>query len=295
MKEIISKIVGRISDFDPGSNILVDNIAVPVSSLSFSIPSSDFSRIAFVDGGNAEVVGSANYSLQLAKLYYCIYDGKKKIKQQLDRFYILAIVDKDKVRVECFGRDLSFEIGLNDVSLRTGFYAVSPQRVAEHARKLAEFGLVSELSKEQFVVRDGDLDDSAVLESVFLKKSVNTVGLAKTNSLFTDSGASAVSVVQKHAPGGVWCCKLTDSISIVKLHSKSNYAFVLHSVVPEKVFSLLVQNSSDACFFGYPYGLILADKIARVRKDEVKTALLEFCSAGLKDCVDPHEILNRLS
>ena len=35
-------------------------------------------RIAAVDGGNRELLGAANFSVQLNRVYYCIFDEQKK-------------------------------------------------------------------------------------------------------------------------------------------------------------------------------------------------------------------------
>jgi hypothetical protein len=60
---------------------------------------------------------------------------------------------------------------------------------------------------------------------------------------------------------------------VVKLHKKSNYRFRLEYLKGkseiDEMLGILVENSVDPLFLGYPYGLILADKRARISNDEI--------------------------
>ena len=60
---------------------------------------------------------------------------------------------------------------------------------------------------------------------------------------------------------------------IVKLHASSEYTFLLEiydkqSEFKDLITSNLAFNSKDAVFPGYPYGLILVDRFARVSNEE---------------------------
>ena len=39
-------------------------------------------KISFVDGGNAELLGAANFSLQFIRIYSCTYEQNKRIASQ---------------------------------------------------------------------------------------------------------------------------------------------------------------------------------------------------------------------
>ena len=39
-------------------------------------------RIAFLDGGNQEIVGAPNFSIQINRIYFCIFDGKERISPE---------------------------------------------------------------------------------------------------------------------------------------------------------------------------------------------------------------------
>ena len=101
----------------------------------------------------------------------------------------------------------------------------------------------------------------------------------------------------------------------VKLHPNSEYVFRLEILKDqakmmdkkkqEKCICSLAECSKDASFPGYPYGLIDADRFARVSGIEVCGHNLQFLSfAGssgvlkrLKKCLktsDAHELLNKI-
>ena len=47
-------------------------------------------KIAFVDGGNAEIIGSSNFSLNLTRVSYAVYQNNKKIS--VKKFEMLAFI-----------------------------------------------------------------------------------------------------------------------------------------------------------------------------------------------------------
>ena len=68
----------------------------------------------------------------------------------------------------------------------------------------------------------------------------------------------------------------------MKLHKSSNYLFRFEVFKESRydlneLLSILVENSKDPIFLGYPYGMILADKFARIsnREKEYLQALFQ--------------------
>ena len=72
-----------------------------------------------------------------------------------------------------------------------------------------------------------------------------------------------------------------------------------------EIFNMLAFNSSDATFPGYPYGLLDADKLARVDFNERENQKIQFLSCASKEKVlsrlikclkstDAHDVLNQL-
>ena len=85
-------------------------------------------------------------------------------------------------------------------------------------------------------------------------------------------------------------------ISFIKLNEKSKYIFrfeVYKKQVHDatKMLNLLEENSKDPAFIGYPYGLIEADRFARVSNQE-RDYLRIILQTKLKDKWDSLNILN---
>ena len=75
----------------------------------------------------------------------------------------------------------------------------------------------------------------------------------------------------KNSPQGLWKYRLFEGavpIYVVKLNENSKKCFRVEGQINDEVLSLLVENSKDPTFIGYPYGLIEADKFARVSNEE---------------------------
>ena len=97
-------------------------------------------------------------------------------------------------------------------------------------------------------------------------------------------------------------------IYITKLNSKSRYCFKLevynkirYSI--NQIASLLKNNSRDPVFLGYPYGLIEADRFARVSNSETEYLRMRIKAAagkGWEDietslhAVDAHSVLDNI-
>ena len=68
--------------------------------------------------------------------------------------------------------------------------------------------------------------------------------------------------------------KIKEKTSFVKLHPQAKHVFRFEG--DEEILPLLIYNSNDALFLGYPYGLILIDKIARVSNQEKNSLRMKF-------------------
>src|SRR3989338_977150 len=78
-------------------------------------------RIAFVDGGNAEILSAANFSLSFVRVYTCTFDNSKKVSAKRKEFYVLtnAEFDDDIIyKTEIFSDWLSIpDFSSNDPTL----------------------------------------------------------------------------------------------------------------------------------------------------------------------------------
>ena len=133
----------------------------------------------------------------------------------------------------------------------------------------------------------------------------------------TDKGNSISNALNKFNIDGKWIYNPVVDInslnhqadlSFVKLHETSRYIFRFEIYKKQKenindVISLISNNCKDAVFIGYPYGLIEADKNARISNQEKDMMLTIFSTKFGKDWekikeslsnVDAHKILDNI-
>lgn len=229
-----------------------------------------------------------------------------------------------------------------DPSLMTGRFRVPISRIAETVRRFAEWKyarlvIEQELDEGDAVIRDGSLQTTVTNERKYSSSVVISaveheavlLGLSKTSTLFTSTGYplfAAIAELAEHAAVDHHAWYYYPIVSIdqpdhcaemyaVKLHPNSNYVFRLEFLqeqaqqmsqneINNYLYALSV-NAKDPSFPGYPYGLIDADRFARVSGAETNSQRFQFlsCASGsgvlqrLKQCLrtsDAHERLNQL-
>ena len=281
-------------------------------------------QIAFIDGGNQEILGSSTFSLQLIKIYYCIYQDNKRIKRKtIETFALIDTTSFDgsmKYTLEFFNNISNnpnnnysqSQFDAYDDSLSFGKNRVTPSSIADAARRFMEINTAKKLCEELnrgFIVLDGNLDptvtgESEKLNSLFetaLKNNNSICGLSKTTSLITNAGKSIPAVLDNLKNEGKWyytnLIKIKENkfpdIIVVKLHQNSKYIFRLDIKNKQEIktlMSTLSKNSKDPVFLGYPYGLIEADNFARVSNREIdiiRTQILTKLGSDIKK-IRPH-------
>jgi hypothetical protein len=324
MGELFSRILERIAERtkDSGSVIILPNAEVALSDSCFKpILAQAAKRIAFVDGGNAEILKAPNFSLQFIRLYATVHQDNKRVSQVKKEFYALIVADGKNgltYEVETFDTDFSLQHSFeaNDATLRTGMHLATPTAVADAVRTFAELSLAQEicnqLNKGDVLVRDGDLLPTAThanqyvneLKRVATTRGVLLCGLSKTTTILTDSGNSAAAALQRISPAGMWLYQPPgSSIAFVKLHPKSGHVFrldVLRAEDARLVASALASQATDPVFLGYPYGLIEADQFAQVAGNETARLKLQVRAHGGTAlnahlaAVNAHDTLNQL-
>jgi len=285
-------------------------------------------RVAFIDGGNAEILGSSNFSLQLVRAFASIVSNNKRVDSQKTEFYALTYTEcKDKLitfKTELFPikgilpdkDDLVFDS--MDKTLRTGEFRTAVQKIGDVTRAFSELSLANETDAEMIVL-DGTLEANTTNIGKYFEKlyknKAKICAVSKTVRMFTDSGNNVVSALLKIAPSGRWIyhpvCDINSvthqaDIYFAKLHEKSDYIFKLEHYKEQKpdsdLFSILAANSNDAVFLGYPYGLFDADRFARVSNREVEMRRTDILARSGKiaeliktasTSIDAHSILDK--
>ena len=187
-------------------------------------------RIAWVDGGNRELLRAPNYCVELNRIYFSIFQGRERKPPQLnpriDFFsYVASKIQKSGGKQEIFydanlfpykseyekylpdAKDLSFSS--TDRTITMGNQRAIITSVSSIARRFSEKNFAyeivkNELSEGDIVVLDGSLQNSFKNESKYsnklydigIKKGVIICGLSKTSTLFTDTGASLLGSVR---------------------------------------------------------------------------------------------------
>ena len=265
-------------------------------------------RIAFIDGGNSEILKAANFSLQFIRVYYSVYRENKRVKSRRYEFYLLIKAkEKDNeifYETETFGDKIINNLSFNsfDESILQGKNRASVSFLGNIARRFAELSVIKmvidELNKDDVIVLDGDLEAKYTNEEIYLdgiyrkamEKDIVVSALSKTCGLFTDKGNSVLSVLNEMSEKEEWYYTNVAEINnekhkaemfFIKLNKKSKYTFRFEIFNKQKdkinnVLSLLKNNSLDNVFIGYPYGLIEADRFARVSNRETEYIKTNF-------------------
>lgn len=284
--------------------------------------------LAFVDGGQAEIISSGNFCLSFIKAGVFVFCNNKKINQHQCQFYLLTtakyvtggatnglfyeskIFGDDSIKGLIDENDLF--ISSTDESIKMGIERAPISHVANMARRFAELSLASQIEAD-FIVLDGTLEQTYTNEEKYLDKLTNLTKLtkkicsvAKSSALFTVSGNSPVVLLNKLGAKfgfkGRWYYFAEENkhnTYFVKLHEKAKHVF--RFMGDENALSLLMENSQDALFLGYPYGLVAVDKFIRVSKEEMNSLQMKLLlRAENKDITEylsttnAHEILDNL-
>ena len=268
------------------------------------ISSNNNLNLVFIDGGNNEIFSTPSFNLSLIKIS-AIFFNKGIKKSVLIKECLLFSNQNKKVVIENKFNILdknNFDKSLFEEWLipKCGFN----NRLPEIFRRLNELDLALKLSnifKENYIVIDGTLNqqfkDNLDEKNILKKISENIIdcdnqnignkilGLVKTNREIDINGNSLFFLINEKSPiNKSWITNIFETSNnlknvYAKLNSNSKYIFKIDFFdnLPLKVFENLVHNSNDLIFKGYPYGLILADKFAKVSDKEInfkKTILL---------------------
>ncbi|MBW2969916.1 hypothetical protein KY309_02290 [Candidatus Woesearchaeota archaeon] len=322
--DVIIPFLSNRVDKAGGAILFGSHERVPLKKEAFqSLKPATGPRLVFVDSGSGRVLAGPSVCVDFVRLYSCWYEDNVRVDRELREFFLVVSAFQK-------GLDLGFEVVLFDLNglekekfsfdafdpvLCFGGRRAEPSAVVSYVRKLLELRFVDELcnklSKDDVIVRDGDLEARGdLMETVWhslrvssQRKGVVVLGLAKTSVLCTDSGNSALVALRKIAPSGSWFYYTGGSVGFVKLHPSSKYVFRC-DVMPfdrdslPKSWSALAANAEDPAFLGYPYGLVDADKFAQVAKDELSQLRARFAVqskevfSSVESALDAHDLLN---
>lgn len=184
--------------------------------------------IGFVDGGNLELIGAPNFSIQLNRTYSAKWHNDKRIlNKRLEFFsatYSTLLVDNQIYYKTIFELDTNqtelrkllpkeddLSFSANDRTIMSGNQIADISRVSSIGRRFAEWmnasDLVNVLEENDILMIDGTLQTNFTNESTYLanlrkkarNKGVILCGLSKTSSLQTTTGLSLLGSIDRLA------------------------------------------------------------------------------------------------
>lgn len=312
--KLIPFLQGKLSS--SGSFVLVGKERIPLrKDAFFKLVSEKPVKTVFVDAGNAEIFSGPNVSLQFARFYAGVWDNNSRVKREIQECVIAVVLQKKEKDVQFEATVFSMDgnelkkycFDVFDSRVSFGNRRAEPYSVGNLVRKKLELefaaSLAKSLEKECVLVRDGeiDLDIEETERLIDASRHIFLLSISKTCRLCTDSGSSALFVLERMAPGGCWLYFAGGSVAFAKLHYKSRHIFRVDSPNANSLSALssLLENSTDPAFLGYPYGLIDADKFAQVSNDEAAQLKVRFALkskevfGSLERALNAHDVLNQ--
>lgn len=299
----------------------------------FKISQLDLDKsVAFIDAGNAEIFSSPNFSLHFIRVFCSVWRGKKREWIKKYEMYSLAHLITEQNNVSCnveimpIKEKLLENLQFNKLE-KTGEGSVRISGIGQIVRRFSELKaaslLVDKLEENSILLLDGTLqarseEEQRLLDELYgkaLKRNVIIGALAKTTNLFTKKGNSAAALLNTIGPKNPWYYFPVVEINndahkarvfFVKLHEKSDYVFRFESFNENRFnanefFGFLSFLSRDVSFLGYPYGLVDADRFARISNEESELLKVKFVARAGKNfeklkkyanAINAHDVLN---
>lgn len=316
LSEIASHIKQAIKNYTENDSLILNSYHYKINKNNFQpiiAAKPEGKAIAFIDGGQAEILSAGNFCLSLIRVATIVLKDNEKIKYIQREFYVFTTAvyqDNDLyyqakifTKQEQLIDEKDLFISSSHPSIKTGLERAPIGKISTMARRLAELALAKTIAADNavnFIVLDGTLEKTFANEEKYLDQLSNNVSaIAKTSSLFTIFGNSPIVLLNRLSPPGAWRYPTTEKTSFIKLNPAAKHIFRFEG--DGEVLPHLMQNSSDALFLGYPYGLTLADKLARVSEQEKKSLAMQFLLKRENKAIseylqntNAHEILDRI-
>lgn len=186
-------------------------------------------KIAFIDGGNQEILGAPNFSIQLNRVCWNLWRGTERVSnlvpQRLEFFSgTFSTIRNDEIFYDTrlfplaetekpLPSDADLSFNASDRSVMRGNQRADISYVVSIARRFSELVVARDVVENQLVegdilVLDGTLQTEFPNENKYLgqlkdtakSKGVVLAGLSKTSSIFTDTGYSLLGALDKLSP-----------------------------------------------------------------------------------------------
>lgn len=249
-------------------------------------------KVCYVDGGNLEIFGGANFSVQYNRLYFCIFDEQNKrvhprktpskieffsatfAKQKSNELkYNTIIVPVSFIPKGIIPQVSDLEFNSMDKTLCFGIQRANISHVGSMARRFSEWSfaaaiLENELSVGDILVRDGSLQTAITNESKYSdltyemaeETKVILTGLSKTSRLFTSTGLSLLGAIAELA-------------ALNGLQQKAWYYHpVVHNIHPDHKAVIFVVKLHSAAVYTFRYE-IFREQAENMSQEEIMSVM----------------------
>lgn len=311
LNQISQEINFFLNEFTSTDSLIFKEQLKPFSQDNFQEikSSAEKKTIAFIDGGQAEIINTGNFCLSFIRVFAVVLKGTQRTAQFSNEFYLftksvfqnndLLYVSKIYPLTTKIIDEKDLTLSSLDSSIRVGQERAPIAKIANMARRFAELALARRISAD-YLLLDGTSELTFKGEDKYLVLGNNVAALAKTSSLFTSNGSNPVVLLNQFGGEGCWTYLVNEETSFVKLHPQAQHVFRFEG--SRDILPYLIANCTDAVFLGYPYGLILADRMARVSNTEKKAFITRFLLKKENEKIkkylsatNAHDILDNLS
>ena len=297
------------------------------------------SLIAFVDGGNAEIVKTPSAEIHRIRTATVATSGSRIAMVRQKEGYLIvkaAVKDRGKTgyKAQLFDSNLDHPVAENNGFLELESFGISPAaaendgsglgRAARTTRRLLELATGTAAAKElwknseggakKLIVLDGTLEtfsskEKSEMESLLAAASGNNIivgAVAKTCSLLTTEGEPLIAAADRISEGKDGYIIVAHEKSerhkatacVARLNQNASYLFRVETAAAgdlETFLAALKLQSNDVAFPGYPYGLIMADRFARISDNDAeitKSKMAATANAEMKELLKQEKAIN---
>jgi hypothetical protein len=292
-------------------------------------------KFVFVDGGNQNIHTSTKTSIDAIRIYASTFKIDKKItskkleiiaitkaifdENKRTTIYIVELESKDKIPLE--NNYLTIE-GIDERNNH-----ISIKEIAGKIRRRLEISFAKQIIEDSLdafdaIILDGTLEYKSKNEESLIKElhdkalenKTLVIAIAKSTTIYTNTDEEYDELLTNLATMKRFVYypafkikqnieqKYTPQIFFIKLHEKSE--FVLRAdlfcdtasfIDIQKLFGQIAFFAKDPLVLGYPYGLVDADKFARISNEEINYLKNIYKAKSKRSTTDIHAKLDKIA
>jgi hypothetical protein len=227
-----------------------------------------------IDGGNATIIDCGNWLISKIKVCALGYGKKECIKRESSEHYAGVLTRGKKTFLKLDPENKELE--------QTNLPVGNIEDIPNECRAFLEWEKIKEISKNikqcEIIITDGLPPNGHQISNTTI------ASICKSCRLSTSNGRSLIGYInelgsrlmtnKKWYYYPVFENEQNHTTVIAKLHEKSNFCYRIQinetrdSTKLKEILGIISYFSGDPELLGYPYPLLKADKVARLRDDE---------------------------